>query len=101
MEGYDLNLINSLFAYPSYAQRFGEFDPATETYQIPVRWQSAMSSGPQAGSIVGAMVNGFVISRYGYRVAFMIGIVLMAAFVFVSFFGFSVELQAVGQILCG
>lgn len=101
MEGYDTNLINSLFAYPSYARRFGELDAATDTYQIPARWQSAMSSGPQAGSIVGAMLNGYIISRFGYRPAFMIGVVLMAAFVFVSFFGFSVELQAVGQILCG
>lgn len=101
MEGYDTSLINSLYAYPSFARRFGTLDEATDTYQIAASWQSAMSSGPQAGSVVGAVLNGYVISRFGYRIAFMIGVVLMAAFVFVSFFGFTVELQAAGQILCG
>ncbi|KAI1018727.1 hypothetical protein LB503_005559 [Fusarium chuoi] len=101
MEGYDTILIGSLYAYPTYARRFGEYQEATKTYQIPARWQSAMGSGPQAGAIVGAILNGFIIQRFGYRPAFLLGVVLMAAFVMVSFFGMSVELQAVGQILCG
>jgi SP family general alpha glucoside:H+ symporter-like MFS transporter len=101
MEGYDTILMGSLYAYPSYARRFGELDVSTETYQIPAHWQSAMGSGPQAGAIIGALVNGFVIQRWGYKPAFMVGVGLMTAFVFVSFFGMSVELQAVGQILCG
>lgn len=101
MEGYDTILINSLFAYPSYANRFGEINSATGTSQIPARWQSAMASGPQAGSIIGALLNGFIIQRFGYRIAFMVGVLLMTAFILVSFFGMSVELQAAGQILCG
>ncbi|KAJ4291286.1 hypothetical protein N0V88_006289 [Collariella sp. IMI 366227] len=101
MEGYDTILIGSLYAYPSYAKRFGNFDANTDTYQISASWQSAMGSGPQAGAIIGAMLNGFVIQRFGYKPAFMIGVGLMTAFIFVSFFGMSVELQAVGQILCG
>lgn len=100
MEGYDTILIGSLYAYPTYAQKFGE-DTASSGYQIPARWQSAMGSGPQAGAIVGAMANGLIIQRLGYRPAFLIGLVLMGAFIFVSFFGMSVQLQAVGQILSG
>ena len=46
MEGYDTSLINSLYAYPSFARRFGTFDEATERI-IVASWQSAMSSGPQ------------------------------------------------------
>ena len=101
MEGYDTILIGSLYAYPTYARKFGSLDTSTGTYQIPAKWQSAMGSGPQAGAIVGALCNGWLIQRYGYRPAFMVGVILMASFVFVSFFGMSVELQAVGQILCG
>lgn len=100
MEGYDTILIGSLYAYPSYARQFGEPD-STGTNQIPAKWQSAMGSGPQAGAIIGAVANGFIIQRFGYRPAFLIGLILMATFVFVSFFGMSVQLQAVGQILCG
>jgi MFS transporter, SP family, general alpha glucoside:H+ symporter len=100
MEGYDTILIGSLYAYPTYAKQFGKPD-STGAYQIPARWQSAMGSGPQAGAIIGALANGFIIQRFGYRPAFLLGLVLMTAFVFVSFFGMSVQLQAVGQILCG
>lgn len=60
-----------------------------------------MGSGPQAGAFVGAIANGFLIQRFGYRPMFQIGLVLMTAFVFVSFFGMTVEMQAAGQILCG
>ncbi|CAH0051999.1 unnamed protein product [Clonostachys solani] len=101
MEGYDTILIGSLYAYPAYASRFGGINEATDTYQIEAKWQSAMGSGPQAGAIVGAILNGFVIQRFGYRPAFMLGVLLMASFVFISVFGMSIELQAVGQILCG
>jgi SP family general alpha glucoside:H+ symporter-like MFS transporter len=101
MEGYDTILIGSLYAYPSYARRFGALDASTGTYQIPSRWQSAMGSGPQAGAIIGALANGYLIRRWGYKPAFTVGVVFMAAFVFVSFFGMSVELQTVGQVLCG
>lgn len=101
MEGYDTALINSLYAYPSYARRFGAVDPATGKYQISARWQSVMSSGSQAGAIVGALANGFIIHRFGFKPAFTLGVLLMASFVFISFFGMSVELQMAGQILCG
>ncbi|OJJ45999.1 hypothetical protein ASPZODRAFT_142636 [Penicilliopsis zonata CBS 506.65] len=102
MEGYGTILIGSLYAYPSYAREFGQPDNrAGSEYQIPAKWQSAMGSGPSAGSIVGALANGFIIQRFGYRVAFFIGLVMMGAFVSISFFGMSVQLQAVGQIMCG
>ncbi|CAK7207874.1 hypothetical protein SEUCBS139899_010689 [Sporothrix eucalyptigena] len=101
MEGYDTILIGSLYAYPSYAKAFGEPSSSDGSYQIAARWQSAMGSGPQAGAIIGAFANGLLIQRFGYRPSFMLGMVLMLAFVFVSFFGMSVQLQAVGQILCG
>ncbi|CAI7675478.1 unnamed protein product [Penicillium pancosmium] len=101
MEGYDTALINSLYAYPSYARRFGAVDPANGTYQISAGWQSAMSSGSQAGAIVGALANGFIIQRFGFKPAFALGVLLMASFVFITFFGMSVGLQTAGQILCG
>lgn len=99
MEGYDTILIGSLYAYPTYAKQFGNLKDGT--YQIDAKWQSAMGSGPQAGAIIGAFANGYIIQRYGYRRSFLIGLILMIGFIFVSFFGMSVELQAVGQILCG
>jgi SP family general alpha glucoside:H+ symporter-like MFS transporter len=60
-----------------------------------------MSSGSQAGAIFGALANGFIVQRFGFKPAFALGVLLMASFVFVSFFGISVGLQTAGQILCG
>lgn len=101
MEGYDTILIGSLFGYPAYRQQFGHYATVSQNYQIDGKWQSALSSGPVAGSIIGAFVNGFVVQRYGFRSAFLAGLVLMTAFVFISFFGKTIELQVVGQVLCG
>lgn len=101
MEGYDTILIGSLYGYPAFARSFGHYDASTKSYQIEGKWQAAMGSGPQAGAIVGALLNGYLTPKFGFRPMFFVGLVLMISFVFVSFFGFSVELQAVGQILCG
>lgn len=101
MEGYDTILIGSLFGYPAYQKKFGNYSPNTKNYQIDGKWQAALGSGPVGGSVIGAFVNGFVIQRFGFRPAFMGGLVLMIAFIFISFFGNTIQLQVVGQVLCG
>lgn len=101
MEGYDTILIGSLYGYPAFKKSFGHYSTFARSYQIEGKWQAAMGSGPQAGAIIGAMVNGWLTPKYGYRPMFLVGLILMIAFVFISFFGMSVELQAVGQIMCG
>ncbi|KAJ5099744.1 general substrate transporter [Penicillium argentinense] len=52
MEGYDTILTGSLHAYPTYARRFGTVDASTGLYQNSAGWQSAMSSGTQAGLLL-------------------------------------------------
>ena len=101
MEGYDTILIGSLFGYPAYQKKFGNYSAISKNYQIDGKWQAALGSGPVGGSVIGAFVNGFVIQRFGFRPAFIGGLVLMTAFIFISFFGNTIQLQVVGQVLCG
>lgn len=54
-----------------------------------------------AGSFFGALLNGVLVKWIGFRWSFMIGMVMMIAFPFISIFGTTVELQVVGQALCG
>lgn len=54
-----------------------------------------------AGSFFGALLNGFMIKRIGFRWSMAVGMVMMIAFPFLSVFGMSVEIQTVGQALCG
>ncbi|KAJ5808447.1 sugar transporter [Penicillium riverlandense] len=101
MEGYDTNLIGNFYGYPAFAKQFGSHDKSTDTYQVAGSWQQALGSGPTAGALVGATINGFLVQRFGFRNVFMGALLCMNAFIFISFFGTTVQLQTVGQVLCG
>ncbi|KAL6241810.1 hypothetical protein RBB50_011343 [Rhinocladiella similis] len=101
MEGYDTQLIQSFFGFPAFRNQFGEFSPVSRDHQIPGKWQSALGSGPTAGCIVGATLNGWMIQHFGYKRVFMIALIFMNGFIFINFFGKSIELQTVGQVLSG
>jgi MFS transporter, SP family, general alpha glucoside:H+ symporter len=101
MEGYDTNLIGNFYGYPAFAKQFGSFDSATNSYQVSGAWQLALGCGPTAGALVGATINGFLIQKFGFRPVFMGALIFMNAFIFIDFFGKSVQLQTVGQVLCG
>lgn len=99
MEGYDTQLIFSFFAFPAFQKQFGE--PFGDGYQVAGRWQSALSGGLSAGAIVGAMVNGYAIRKFGYKPTFIAAMCCMCGLIFIPFCGKSIELQTVGQVLCG
>lgn len=101
MEGYDTQLMPSFFGFTSFRLQFGEYSNVSKDYQIAGKWQSALGSGAQAGCIVGATLNGWMIHRWGYKVVFMFGLILMNGFIFISFFGKTIEIQTVGQVLSG
>jgi MFS transporter, SP family, general alpha glucoside:H+ symporter len=48
-----LGLIYQFFAYPSFAEQFGAWDPATKTYQVSGPWQAGLSNGANCGVIIG------------------------------------------------
>lgn len=101
MEGYGNVLINSLYAHPVFAEAFGSLDVGSGTYQIEARWQLVVGAGLQATSIVGVLVNGWMVPRFGYKATFVTATTPMAALVFVSVLEFSIELQVAGQLLSG
>jgi SP family general alpha glucoside:H+ symporter-like MFS transporter len=101
MEGYDTNLIGNFYGYPAFAKQFGRYDTATDSYQVSGSWQLALGCGPSAGALVGATLNGYLVQRFGFRSVFMGTLIAMNAFIFIDFFGKSVALQTVGQVLCG
>jgi SP family general alpha glucoside:H+ symporter-like MFS transporter len=102
MEGYDVVLLAQLYAFPSFAKRYGTptGDPK-DPYQIPAPWQAGLSNGAQVGEILGLFVNGIVSERFGYRKTMMVSLVAIAAFIFIPFFAKSLVDLQVGEILCG
>lgn len=99
MEGYDTNLVGNFYAYPEFKKQFGH--QYTHGYEVPGEWQSALGAGGNAGCIIGAFLNGYLIKHYGFKKVFLGGLFCMCGFIFVSFFGKSVGAQVAGQVLCG
>lgn len=86
--------------YPEFKRQFGEGSDE-KGYEVTAAWQSALWAGGVAGSIIGAFLNGYLIKHFGFKPVFLGTLVVMAACIFPSFFGMSVQLQTVGQVLCG
>lgn len=99
MEGYDTILIGNFLGYPAFRKQFGEYTAASG-YQVSANWQSGLSAGSQAGAIVGAFLNGILLKRFGFKPVFLVSLILMVACIFPSFFGDTVAIQTVGQVLC-
>lgn len=101
MEGYDTNLIGNFYGYPAFAKQFGRYHKESNSYQVSGSWQLALGCGPTAGALVGATINGYLVQKFGFKRVFMGALIVMNGFIFINFFGTSVELQTVGQVLCG
>ncbi|KAJ5285866.1 hypothetical protein N7524_001172 [Penicillium chrysogenum] len=101
MEGYDIVLIQSFFAQPSFRDKYGEYDPGTDSHQITAPWQNGLSNAVSIGTIIGAFANGYFVHKFGYRKVLLTSLVFISAFIFISFFSPSLPVLLVGQFLCG
>ena len=89
------------YAFPQFNQKYGVLDAATNTYQVPARWQAGLSNGANVGEIIGLMINGYVSERFGYRYTVIVCLVLVAAFTTIFFTAQNVQTLLVAEILCG
>ncbi|KAH6881150.1 general substrate transporter [Thelonectria olida] len=105
MEGYDTNLLSNFFAYPSFLIRYGRYvgvTPETPTgYQLTPAWQAGLSQGGGVGSVVGCLMCGYFVSKYGSRRVQLAALVALSAFIFIVFFAPNLPTLVVGEILCG
>jgi len=101
MEGYDTNLLNSLYAFPSFCEKFGEYYSDLNEYQIPYKWQISLSMAVYVGEFVGLFIAGFVADRYGYRKTLISALSVICGFIFIVFFAIDIEMLLAGEILLG
>jgi SP family general alpha glucoside:H+ symporter-like MFS transporter len=100
MEGYDLVLLGSFYAFPQFQKKYGALQP-DGSYQLSASWQSALSNGAQIGEILGLFINGYVSEWLGYRKTMLISLFSLGCFIFIPFFAPNVQTLLVGEILCG
>lgn len=64
MEGYDISLINNLYASQTFNEKYG-VQLSDGTYQVPAPWQAGLSNGANCGEIIGLFINGWISERIG------------------------------------
>ncbi|KAH6972499.1 general substrate transporter [Ilyonectria sp. MPI-CAGE-AT-0026] len=101
MEGYDIVLISSFFAQPSFREHYGEYVPKSDSYQITASWQNGLSNAVSVGTIIGAFANGYFTHKFGYRKVLLASLAAICGCIFISFFSPNLPVLLVGQFLCG
>lgn len=106
MESYDVFLINNFVALPAFVLRYGIYDPQhndpdTGHYLIAAKWQSSMQVSGQLGALIGVFIAGPLTSWIGYRWATIIGLMALNGFIFIFYFGDSLPIFFLAQILEG
>lgn len=101
MEGYDIVLIFSFFAQTSFAKKYGDYIPSSDSYQISASWQAGLSNAVGVGTIIGAFANGYFTQKFGYRNVLLVSLASICAFVFIPFLAPNLPVLLVGELLCG
>jgi MFS transporter, SP family, general alpha glucoside:H+ symporter len=106
MEGYDLTLINSFFAFPVFRNSYGaplspNAPPGKQDFQISPAWQSGLTNAAVVGEIIGLLFNGLLTDRFGYHKTMVGTLIWMSLFVFLAFFAVNIRMLLAAQILCG
>ncbi|CDM36423.1 hypothetical protein DTO006G1_9520 [Penicillium roqueforti] len=100
MEGYDVVLIGSFFAFPAFSLKYGEL-MSDGKYGLAASWQASLTNAMSCGQIVGLFVNGIVSERYGYRKTLMACLATTVGFIFILFFASNVQTLVAGELLMG
>jgi SP family general alpha glucoside:H+ symporter-like MFS transporter len=103
LPGYDVSLIGSFFAYPTFAKKYGNYYPDVDggTYTLTAPWQSGIGNASGVGAFFGVLLNGWLVDLFGQKKTLLGSLVALAAFVFITFFAPNVGTLTAGEVLCG
>ena len=99
MESYCVFLMGSFIAVPRFAKDFGIMKDGE--WYIRSDWQGALQVGGPLGALMGVFLAGPLTSRIGYRWATISGLMALNAFILVFYFGPSLPVMLVSQLLEG
>ncbi|KAJ5813798.1 uncharacterized protein N7503_000548 [Penicillium pulvis] len=100
MEGFDHSFISGFISFPAFQKRYGvEVSPGE--FEIPAEMQSGISNGTQAGEIIGLLICGLLVDRFGSRWIMIACLFLLICFVFLQFFAANINMYLGAEILLG
>lgn len=101
MESYCVFLMGNFVALPAFVAQYGVLNPATGKLVVAPKWQSALQVSGQLGALIGVFLAGPLTSYIGYRYATLLGLMLLNVFIFAFYFGQSLPVFFVAQLLEG
>ncbi|CAK7235564.1 hypothetical protein SCUCBS95973_009311 [Sporothrix curviconia] len=101
MEGYDMILIGNFFAFPPFAEKYGQFVDDAGQHQLAPAWMAALSNAAPLGCFVGTWLNGPLVARFGHRRVLLAALAALAATIFLTFFAPTIAVLLAGELLCG
>jgi SP family general alpha glucoside:H+ symporter-like MFS transporter len=103
MESYDVFLMGNFVALPRFIEEYGVINPNDPfgPKVIATKWQSSLQVSGQLGALIGVFLAGPLTSRIGYRYATLVGLMALNLFIFVFYFGKSLPVFFVAQLLEG
>ena len=102
MRAYDIEISGNFFALPAFQRHFGfDYGEAHDGYQIPARWQVAMSMGSLVGQIIGAYLVAFPMEKFGRKKTFAVCLVLTAILTFMQFFASTIGVLTASMYISG
>ncbi|KAF5657467.1 putative alpha-glucoside transport [Fusarium denticulatum] len=100
MEGYDIVLLGGLLPQHAFAKRYGTYNEE-HGWQISGPWQAALNNSTTCGTIFGALANGFLTQRFGYRKTVLSALLFINATIALQVFATSAGMLVAGNFLCG
>ncbi|KAK0717292.1 putative maltose permease [Lasiosphaeria miniovina] len=99
MLAFDPQLLGNLYAMPQFQQDFGYLYDGN--YIISAPWQTGLSMGNPVGQVVGALIAGYPMERFGRKWTFGACVAMTTGLVFIQFFARSLEVLLAGELLGG
>lgn len=95
-------MIGNFYAYPSFAEKYGQFfDENTGQHQLSAPWQAGLSNASIVGCFIGGILNGYMVSRWGQKRVVIAALVVLSGCIFITFFAQNIIMLMVGQFCCG
>ncbi|GAB1740791.1 hypothetical protein NU219Hw_g5874t1 [Hortaea werneckii] len=100
IEGFDIVLINSLYALLAFQRRFGSLQE-DGSYGVSATWQSGLSNSALIREIFSLFLTSIVAKRLRYKKTIVGALAMLTGFIFLLFFAQNLPMLLVGEILCG
>lgn len=90
-------LFTPVYAYPTFAKKYGKWDASTRNYQVTAPWQSGLSNASGVGAFFGVLLNGWLTSRFGMKRVILASLVILSAFIFMTFLAPNIQVLLAGK----